>query len=240
MWLTAFLDLPAPVFDDDVSFWLEVTDTELSAPRGEHGEFASLLPATGDPWLKVQRLHNGPPRIHLDVHPDPSRADSLALQDQAVRLGATRLASDPVAIFASPGGLVFCVVTTPLSALPPVPAFPHLSLVDQVCLDIPRSRFDSEAAFWSALLGGEVRPSPTHEEFSRLSRQPEDGLKVLLQRCDDDGPVRAHLDLATTDRDAEVMRLMALGAVRVRETPQWTTLRDPAGLEFCVTRRPPR
>jgi Glyoxalase-like domain len=64
-------------------------------------------------------------------------------------------------------------------------------------------------------------------------------LKVLLQRTNDDGPVRAHLDLATTDQAAEVARLSALGAGVVRKTPQWTTLRDPAGLEFCVTRRRP-
>jgi hypothetical protein len=247
MWLTAFVDLPAEVFDDDVEFWQAVTDTTLSAPRGEFGEFASLLPRSGDPWLRIQRLHSGPARIHLDLHPEtdaqpstvPLRFDPLALRERAVRLGATQLGDDPVATFASPGGMVFCVVTQPLGAAAPVPAFPQLSIVDQVCLDIPRSRFDEEAAFWSGLLGREVRQSPTHEEFARLGWEAGEPLKVLLQRCNDDGPVRAHLDLATTDRDAEVARLAALGATVVRETPQWTTLRDRAGLEFCVTRRTP-
>jgi hypothetical protein len=233
VWLTAFVDLPPDLFDADVAFWLAVTDTTLSAPRGEFGEFASLLPRGGDPWLRVQKLHRGPARIHLDLH------GGTDLADRAIRLGAHRVGEDPEAAFESPGGLIFCAVTEPLAAPAPAPSWPHQSIVDQLCIDIPRSRFDAEATFWSELLDREVRDSPTHEEFARLLWRQGEPLKVLLQRTNDDGPVRAHLDLATTDRPAEVARLVALGAALVRETPQWTTLRDPAGLEFCVTRRLP-
>lgn len=235
MWLTAFVDLPAGVFDRDVAFWLALSGTTLSASRGDHKEFASLLPPGGDPWLRVQRLGSGPARIHLDVHaPDP-----LALCSQAARLGATRIRDRPVATFTSPGGLVFCLVADHLSVPAPTPAWPHLSRVDQVCLDIPESTFDTEAAFWSALLGRGVTPSPTHAEFARLDARPTDPLRVLLQRCGRRGLVRAHLDVATTDRTAEVARLTGLGASLVRHTDQWTTLRDPAGLDFCVTDRVP-
>jgi hypothetical protein len=111
--------------------------------------------------------------------------------------------------------------------------------VDQICLDIPSSGFDAEEAFWSALLDAPVTRSPTHAEFCRVQMHPTDPLKVLLRRRGHDGPVRAHLDLATTDCLAEVERLRRLGAVVVRNTPQWTTLRDPAGLEFRVTARLP-
>ncbi len=235
MSLTAFLDLPPPSFDQGVAFWLAATDTSLSPMRGERGEFASLLPREGDPWLRAQRLGSGVARIHLDLHAD----DPGLLDEQASRLGASRLGSDPVTSFASPGGMVFCVVAGPLAVAAPTPAWPHLSRVDQVCLDIPESVFDEEATFWSRLLGRGLALSPTHQEFARLDWQPIDPLKVLLQRCGHDGPVRAHLDLATTDRPAEVARLVALGAVIVRETAWWTTLRDPAGLEFCVTDRVP-
>jgi hypothetical protein len=235
MWLTAFLDLPAYVFDDEVAFWLAASGTTLSAPRGEHAQFASLLPVAGDPWLRVQRLGRGPARVHLDLHAE----DQAGLRDRAVRLGAVRGGDGPAATYASPGGLVFCVVTDPLSARAPTPTWPQPSRVDQVCLDIPGSAFDFEAAFWGELLGVAVTPSPTHAEFARLAMGPADPLKVLLQRCGHEDPVRAHLDLATTDRPAEVARLVALGADMVRETPNWTTLRDPAGLEFCVTDRPP-
>jgi hypothetical protein len=39
---------------------------------------------------------------------------------------------------------------------------------------------------------------------------------------------------------AEVARHIELGAQVVREVPgDWTTLRDPAGREYCVTARSP-
>jgi predicted enzyme related to lactoylglutathione lyase len=53
---------------------------------------------------------------------------------------------------------------------------------------------------------------------------------------------RLHLDLTTgaADRDAEISRLLALGArhVDVGQTGQesWTVLADPEGNEFCVIR----
>ncbi|HEX5293006.1 MAG TPA: VOC family protein [Streptosporangiaceae bacterium] len=53
---------------------------------------------------------------------------------------------------------------------------------------------------------------------------------------------RVHLDLTTeaADRDAEIERLLALGARRadVGQTGEesWTVLADPEGNEFCVIR----
>jgi predicted enzyme related to lactoylglutathione lyase len=53
---------------------------------------------------------------------------------------------------------------------------------------------------------------------------------------------RVHLDLTTSaaDRDAEIERLLTLGARRVDigQTGQesWTVLADPEGNEFCVVR----
>jgi predicted enzyme related to lactoylglutathione lyase len=53
---------------------------------------------------------------------------------------------------------------------------------------------------------------------------------------------RVHLDLTTTaaDRDAEIERLLALGASRVdigqTGEESWTVLADPEGNEFCVIR----
>ena len=49
---------------------------------------------------------------------------------------------------------------------------------------------------------------------------------------------RLHIDLAPDDRDAEVERLLALGATRadVGQTGEetWVVLADPEGNEFCV------
>jgi predicted enzyme related to lactoylglutathione lyase len=52
---------------------------------------------------------------------------------------------------------------------------------------------------------------------------------------------RLHIDLNPDDRDAEVERLLALGATRadVGQSPEvtWVVLADPEGNEFCVVRR---
>jgi hypothetical protein len=55
-WLTVFLDFPADSFDAGVAFWRAVTGYGLSPFRGEAGEFATLLPPSGDAYLRVQRL----------------------------------------------------------------------------------------------------------------------------------------------------------------------------------------
>src|SRR3954447_9963931 len=59
------------------------------------------------------------------------------------------------------------------------------------------------------------------------------------------GKLRLHLDLNATDRDqdAELERLLALGATRVdvgqgplTDTMTWHVLADPEGNEFCLLR----
>lgn len=49
---------------------------------------------------------------------------------------------------------------------------------------------------------------------------------------------RMHVDFAADDREAEVARLVALGATRVADKAEWghewTVLSDPEGNEFCV------
>jgi hypothetical protein len=65
-------------------------------------------------------------------------------------------------------------------------------------------------------------------------------LQLLFQRLDEDaGPVRAHLDLGTDDREAEVRRLVALGATDVAPGRGWQVLRDPLGQLFCATENSP-
>src|SRR4051812_20897175 len=79
-WLSAFLDLPPDRYDAGVSFWEDVTAFQRSSPRGPHDEFATLVPPAGDDYLKVQRVGEGAPRLHLDVHVEDPRtaADGLA------------------------------------------------------------------------------------------------------------------------------------------------------------------
>lgn len=245
-WLTAFLDVAPIDRDRDVEFWCAVTGYEVSAARGDRNEFATLAPAGGDAFLRVQRLDEGPSRIHLDLHvssPEAAAAD-------AVELGASVLARSGHIVLRSPGGFLLCLVGQPAAERPEAASWSavqegaapasHRSIVDQVCLDIPASSYDEECAFWASLLDLRMGTSSVRSEFVHLVRDHGQPIRLLLQRLDDDdGTTRAHLDLATDDREAEVARHLSLGAVPVRRTPWWTTLRDPAGLEYCVTIRDP-
>jgi hypothetical protein len=57
------------------------------------------------------------------------------------------------------------------------------------------------------------------------------------------GKVRLHVDVSPTDRDqdAELERLLALGATRAdvgqSGAESWHVLADPEGNEFCLLRR---
>jgi hypothetical protein len=50
---------------------------------------------------------------------------------------------------------------------------------------------------------------------------------------------RMHLDLTSDDRDAEVARLVGLGATEIDRHEEyghaWTVMNDPEGNEFCVS-----
>ncbi len=218
-WVTAFLDVAADDHAATSAFWSAVTGYEVSPPRGEHGEFATLVPPDGDDFLRIQRLGSGPSRLHLDVHADDHE----------------------FAVHTSPGGLTWCTVSHPASVRPRPARWPggHSSLVDQVCLDIPADSYDEECAYWAGLLGLPLRETRL-PEFRVLERPAGQPLRVLLQRLgESDGPVRAHLDLASTDRAAETERHVALGARILAEHVWWTVLADPAGSPYCVIDRDP-
>jgi len=240
-WTTAFLDFPAATFQQGSAFWQAVTGAAMSAPRGPHAEFATLRPAQGDAFLRVQRLQDGPPGCHLDVHTD----DVPAAAAHAERLGAAVIGRpDGYVVLRSPGGLSFCVVGHDGESQRPLPTRPdeHSSLVDQLSVDIPPESYGQELQFWSRLTGW-PQTSASRPEFTFLSRPDGMPLRLLLQRLDEPQPGRAgctaHLDLACDDVPAEQARHESLGAQVVRVLASWTTLRDPAGLLYCITRRNP-
>lgn len=238
-WLTAFLDTPAPVAEQSASFWSAVTGWPVAKRRGREGELATLLPPDGAAFVKVQVVGEPPPgMVHLDVHTD----DVPALAAEVTRLGGEVVThTGGYAVCRSPGGLTFCVVGHEVSGRPGAATWPGgRSLVDQVCLDIPERVFEREAGFWAALLGW-PRSRGRRPELDSLLRPPGIPLRILLQRLGDgeEGPVRAHLDLASDDVGAEVVRHVGLGATVARVEEHWTTLTDPAGRTYCVTRRRP-
>lgn len=237
-WVTAFIDTDEDRAPDVERFWCAVTGSLLSARRGDRDEFATLLPPDGDPFLRTQTVVQSPPGgMHLDLH--THRVDDLAARAEGLGAEASYHESGYV-VLGSPGGMTFCIVGHPGGQRPgPVPWTGGRSLVDQVCLDIPPSRFDAEVTFWAELSGWAQTQKADQSEFARLARGDGLPLQLLLQRLDDEQPVvTAHLDLACDHRDAEVDRHVALGASLVRRACGWTTLRDPSGREYCVTDRP--
>ncbi|GAA3959593.1 hypothetical protein Aau02nite_46060 [Amorphoplanes auranticolor] len=226
-WVTGFLDTPSRVAEP---FWQAVTGSRLSARRGPGGEFATLVPAGGDAYLRVQVVGDGPARAHLDLHVE----DVAAQAGRAVGLGAAVVLDDgELVVLRSPAGLLFCLVPWQGEAVRPAGG---RSLVDQMCLDVPVGGFDAEADFWAALTGW-PRRAGSLPEFDFLLRPDGMPLRLLLQRV---GGTAAgmHLDLACTDRAAEVAWHRELGAEVVGGYERWTTLRDPAGRAYCITDRP--
>ena len=235
-WVSAVLDSPPETAAASEVFWAALTGSTLSMRRGARAEFATLQPDRGDPHLLVQEVGQSVPgALHLDLHTD----DVPGLADRAEELGASaNWHEQGFVVCGSPGGLTFCVVGHPAARRPPPQQWPGgASIVDQVCLDIPPSRYDEERAFWSALTGWRLVDAG---DFERLVRPPGVPLAFLLQRLDDEqSTVTAHLDLACDDRDAETARHRALGAAVVRRTDGWTVMRDPAGRVYCNTGRKP-
>ncbi len=236
-WMTAFVDQPADVFEQGTRFWQDVTGSELSTFRGSESQFSTLVPPDGDPYLRVQRTHDDQPRVHIDLHVD-SIADAGG---HARSLGATVLADLGHLVMSSPAGLTFCLVSYHGESMRPTPTGgDHPSLVDQVCIDIPASLFDEEADFWGSLTGWDLRPGAL-DEFIFLVRPPDLPIRLLLQRLGPDDPgeaARAHLDLACGDHADDVaVGHERLGADVGSRFPFWTTMRDPAGLEYCLTAR---
>lgn len=102
---------------------------------------------------------------------------------------------------------------------------------------------DVVVRFWEAALGWTVHR--INDQFVGL-RAPADeqiGFDILFQKVAEPkvGKNRAHIDFDADDMDAEVARLVGLGAT-VRDqhslgTFRWTIVADPEGNEFCVTIR---
>jgi hypothetical protein len=247
-WLDVFVDVPAGAAADIRAVWCAGTGWAASAPRGDRGQFRSLLPPAGRACLRVQELAEGP-RVHLDLMSLDQAADGTRLES----LGATRVMTiGEMPILRSPGGQVLCLVRDD-EPRPGVPreeraaTWPggHRSRITHVCLDVSPEVYDAELAFWAGATGWSPSPA-SRPEFSFLT-PPDPGaddapaLRLLLQRLDrtGEGP-QAHLDLGTDDIPAEVARLVGLGAVDEGPYATWHVLRDPVvGLPFCVTDQRP-
>lgn len=241
-WATAFLDATAPDWPRTLAFWQGATATTPSPTRGPDGEFVTLVPADGDAFLRAQRVRSGPGGVHLDLHV----ADIRAAADAAVLLGARQVAASDHVVLTSPGGFAFCFVAAYPARRPSPATWPrpeggsHASLLDQLAVDVPAEHWATERRFWAALTGWPERATAPGASLVPLERPDGQPLRLLLQRLDEPtGPVRAHLDLACSDRRAETDRHVALGATVESVREHWTVLADPAGRRYCLTDRDP-
>lgn len=211
----------------------------LGAPSGDNDEFVALIRPDEDPYVYLQRTGRpaGQAGWHLDLFVD----DLDAAVEEATALAATiSHRGGQFVAMTTPGGQAFCLARGKGYHRRPQPvAWPdgHQSLLDQVCFDIPPADFGTEARFWAGATGWERRAGD--HEFQRLIRPAGQPLRILLQRMAQPEPIRAHVDFSCDDVPAEVARHASLGALVVRRTEGWTTLRDPLGLLYCVTRRVP-
>lgn len=92
------------------------------------------------------------------------------------------------------------------------------------------------ARFWADVLGYD--PRSLWEPYAGIKDPSGRDPHLTFQPDQDSGPGRLHLDLYADDVDAEVERLVGLGARRIRRVEEgdtwWWVLRDPDGNEFCV------
>ena len=120
-----------------------------------------------------------------------------------------------------------------------VPGMLSLEMVTIDCADPARL-----TTFWTAALSTKVQLD--HGEFVLLAAPGEGRVAVGLQKVPEpkSGKTRIHLDLQADDLEAEVARLVELGATELdrQRVPglRWTVLADPEGNEFCVGQAEPR
>jgi catechol 2,3-dioxygenase-like lactoylglutathione lyase family enzyme len=102
--------------------------------------------------------------------------------------------------------------------------------------------FDEMLAFWRAALGYVPR-EPATDGWVVLTDPSGRGPNVSLNRVPTRRRARSrlHLDLYSDDREAEVDRLVALGATRYpwryRKGADFVVLEDPDGNLFCVVQK---
>lgn len=111
----------------------------------------------------------------------------------------------------------------------------HRSQLAGFIIDCNTPDLERAAQFWSEALGYPLRKA--EEEASSKYREMltgPDGLHLEVQSVEHES--RLHLDIETDNVEAEVKRLEALGARRIRQIRTWWVMEAPTGQRFCVVR----
>ncbi len=109
----------------------------------------------------------------------------------------------------------------------------HKSQLGGFIIDCRVDDLDEATAFWSAALGlrADTEEEAGESLYRVLQTRPED---PYLETQQVDHESRVHLDIETDDIEAEVKRLVALGAKRLGAIKKWVVMEAPTGHRFCV------
>lgn len=107
----------------------------------------------------------------------------------------------------------------------------HRSRLYGVFVDVPLAHEAEAVTFWSSALGVPPVRGEEDDPFTSLAGAVA-GLALEVQAVDD--APRYHVDIETDDVEAEVRRLLAVGATEVSRPESWAILRAPGGHLLCV------
>jgi predicted enzyme related to lactoylglutathione lyase len=220
---------------DLARFWAGVLVWELA---DEPYDGIALLPSDGVGFrirfLPTEKPKPGRNRIHLDLR-SASLEDQQQTVDRSLQLGAVHIdvgqrPEEGHVVLADPEGNEFCV-TEPGNTF-----LADCGLLGALSCDGSQQ----VGYFWSEALAW---PLVWDQDQETAIRSPHGGPKIswggppVMPKT---GKNRLHFDLAPPiggDQQAEVDRLMSLGATRL-DTGQgdasWVAMSDPDGNEFCV------
>lgn len=107
----------------------------------------------------------------------------------------------------------------------------HKSKLAGFIIDCQTDDLDTAADFWSAALGAPLKKK--EGKYVTLQTAPGEPY-VEVQSVSH--PSRVHIDIESDNIEAEVKRLIGLGASEVARIRDWVVLEAPTGQRFCVVK----
>jgi hypothetical protein len=109
--------------------------------------------------------------------------------------------------------------------------------VSTLVIDCKGTDLVAATRFWSAALGrGVKKGEPDSEKYVELDT-PDGEPRLLLQHVAHESRIHLDVDVPRADVEAEVARLVGLGAREVERIEDWVVLEAPTGHRFCVVAR---
>jgi hypothetical protein len=109
----------------------------------------------------------------------------------------------------------------------------HKSRLSGFIIDCKDADLDVASEFWAGALGAPAvhRANPAQSKYVKLD-VPEGEPYVEVQTVAHDS--RVHIDIESDDVDAEVARLVKIGAREIDRIKNWVVMEAPTGQRFCV------